>query len=86
MEQLRARVTDRPGAAEQGLQCAARPAIDLVRETAGEAAQALAAIEAPLLALARHLEDVLDEETDSCRPRSAPGSRGRCAASTAAPA
>ncbi|MDR6531391.1 ATP-dependent DNA helicase DinG [Caulobacter rhizosphaerae] len=65
IEQLRARVTDRPGAAEQGLQCAARPAIELVRERAGEAAKALAAIEAPLLALARHLEDVLDEEADT---------------------
>jgi ATP-dependent DNA helicase DinG len=47
IEQLRARVTDRPGAAEQGLQCAARPAIDLVRERAGEASRALAGHRGP---------------------------------------
>jgi ATP-dependent DNA helicase DinG len=60
LEQLRARADP----SELGQQCAARPAIDLVRDSAREAARALAAVEAPLLALARHLEDVLDEETD----------------------
>jgi ATP-dependent DNA helicase DinG len=60
LEQLRARSDP----SELGQQCAARPAIDLVRDSAREAARALAAVEAPLLALARHLEDVLDEETD----------------------
>ncbi|MDP1739385.1 MAG: ATP-dependent DNA helicase [Caulobacter sp.] len=60
MEQLRARAS----ASDQGMECAARPATDLVRETAAEAARAIAAVEAPLLALARHLEDVLDQETD----------------------
>jgi len=58
MEQLRARAAP----SEVGQECAARPALDLVRTTAREAAQALARIEAPLLALARALEDVLDEE------------------------
>ena len=33
-------------------------------ETAAEAARALAAIEAPTLALSRRLEDLLDEEAD----------------------
>lgn len=63
IEQLRARSGDR-GGADLGLQCDARPAIDLVRERAPEAAKALAAIEAPLLALARALEDVLDEDAE----------------------
>ncbi len=63
IEQLRARSSER-GGAEQGLQCAARPAVDLVRERAGEAARALAGIEAPLLALARQLEDVRDEDAE----------------------
>jgi len=35
-----------------------------VRETAGAAAKALAQVEAPLLALARHLESLLDDETE----------------------
>jgi ATP-dependent DNA helicase DinG len=63
IEQLRARSGDR-GGADLGLQCDARPATDLVRERAPEAAKALAAIEAPLLALARALEDVLDEDAE----------------------
>jgi ATP-dependent DNA helicase DinG len=58
IEQLRARSS----ASEIGMECAARPALDLVRDTAREAAVALARVEAPLLALARHLEDVLDED------------------------
>jgi ATP-dependent DNA helicase DinG len=45
-----------------GMECGARPAIDLVRETAPAAAHALAQIEAPLIALARALEDLLDDE------------------------
>ncbi len=60
MEQLRARASP----SDQGLECAARPALDLVRETAATAAAALASVEAPLLALSKHLEDVLDEEAD----------------------
>ena len=44
------------------MECAARPALDLVRTTARRAAEALALIEAPLLALVRALEDLLDEE------------------------
>jgi ATP-dependent DNA helicase DinG len=47
------------------MECAARPAIDLVRETAREAAAALARIETPLLALARALADVLDEDAET---------------------
>lgn len=58
IEQLRARSAP----SEVGMECAARPALDLVRDTAREAAAALAGVEAPLLALARHLEDVLDDE------------------------
>ncbi|WP_374534676.1 ATP-dependent DNA helicase [Phenylobacterium sp.] len=58
IEQLRARAAP----SDVGMECAARPALDLVRATAREAAAALARIEAPLLALARALEDLLDEE------------------------
>jgi ATP-dependent DNA helicase DinG len=58
IEQLRARAAP----SDIGMECGARPALDLVRTTAREAAAALARIEAPLLALARHLEDLLDEE------------------------
>jgi ATP-dependent DNA helicase DinG len=58
IEQLRARAA----ASDVGMECAARPALDLVRETARGAAAALAKLEAPLLALARYLEDVLDDE------------------------
>lgn len=61
LEQLRARAT----ASDVGMECAARPGLDMVRQTAAEAARAIAAVEAPLLALARHLEDVLDEDTDT---------------------
>lgn len=64
MEQLRARAEP----SEMGQECAARPALDLVRETARDAARALAEIEAPLLALARHLEDILDEDADELPP------------------
>ena len=58
IEQLRARAAP----SDVGMECAARPALDLVRDTARTAAQALAGVEAPLLALARHLEDILDDE------------------------
>jgi len=58
MEQLRARAAP----SEVGMECAARPALDLVRETARAAAEGLARIEAPLVALARQLEQVLDDE------------------------
>ncbi|MGA0546471.1 ATP-dependent DNA helicase [Brevundimonas sp. VNH65] len=60
LEQVRARASEGPG--EFGAECAVRPATEPVLETARGAAQALAAIEAPLLALSRHLEDILDEE------------------------
>jgi ATP-dependent DNA helicase DinG len=66
LEQLRARAAP----SEVGMECAARPALDLVREMAREAAQALAAIEAPLVALARHLEDILDAEAATLEPSS----------------
>ena len=61
LEQLRARTQP----SELGMECAARPALELVRETAETAARALAAIEAPLLALSRCLEDVLDDDSDT---------------------
>jgi ATP-dependent DNA helicase DinG len=64
LEQLRARAAP----SEVGMECAARPALDLVRETARAAASALAKVEAPLLALARHLEDVLDDEAAILQP------------------
>jgi ATP-dependent DNA helicase DinG len=60
LEQLAARAAP----SEVGQECAARPAIDLVRLRAGEAAQALSAIETPLIALARCLESILDEAAD----------------------
>ncbi|HEX2561180.1 helicase C-terminal domain-containing protein, partial [Phenylobacterium sp.] len=69
LEQLRARAAP----SEVGMECQARPAIDLVRESAREAAEALGRIEAPLLALARALEDLLDEEAATL----APGDRAR---------
>jgi len=58
MEQLRARAAP----SEVGMECAARPALDLVRATARAAAEALGKVEAPLVALARQLEQVLDDE------------------------
>ena len=64
LEQLRARAAS----SEIGMECAARPALDLVREQARAAASALAAVEAPLLALARTLEDILDEEAATLGP------------------
>ncbi|MBS0410718.1 MAG: ATP-dependent DNA helicase [Proteobacteria bacterium] len=64
LEQLRARAA----ASDLGMECQARPAIDLVRDTARAAAAALGSVEAPLLALARHLEDVLDEDSDTLGP------------------
>ena len=65
LDQLRARTSDSrsPSGGEFGMECALKPVTDPVAETARAAAQALAAIEAPLLALARHLEDILDDET-----------------------
>jgi ATP-dependent DNA helicase DinG len=65
IEQLRARAAP----SEMGQECAARPALELVRETARAAARALAEIEAPLLALSRHLEDILDDEADILPPQ-----------------
>ena len=69
LEQLRARTGENAtgrnaawGGGEFGMECALRPVTDPVVETAREAARALAEIEAPLLALSRHLEDILDEE------------------------
>ncbi|MGQ2990556.1 MAG: ATP-dependent DNA helicase [Brevundimonas sp.] len=69
LEQVRARTSDAAtGGAEFGAECAVRPATEPLLETARGAAQALAAIEAPLLALSRHLEDVLDEEAAELDP------------------
>ena len=60
LEQLRARASP----SEVGMECAARPALDLVRCTARAAAEAIAALETPLLSLARQLEIILDDEAD----------------------
>jgi ATP-dependent DNA helicase DinG len=64
LEQLRARTSEQsgPGGTEFGMECSLRPVTDPVLETAREAAKALADVEAPLLALSRHLEDILDDE------------------------
>ncbi|WP_395945249.1 ATP-dependent DNA helicase [Brevundimonas sp.] len=64
LNQLRARTAENSsyGGPEFGMECALKPVTDPVAETARAAAQALAAIEAPLLALSRHLEDILDDE------------------------
>ena len=62
LEQLRARTSESRQGPEFGMECALQPAIEPLIETARGAAQALAAVEAPLLALARHLEDILDDE------------------------
>ena len=64
LDQLRARTSDSrtPSGGEFGMECALKPVTDPVAETARAAAGALAAIEAPLLALARHLEDILDDD------------------------
>jgi len=61
LEQLRARAAP----SEMGMECAARPALDRVRETARAAAVAIGDVEVPLLALARHLADLLDDEANS---------------------
>lgn len=61
LEQLRARAMP----SEVGMECAVRPALDLVRRTAGIAANAITALEQPLLTLAGLLETILDEEADT---------------------
>ena len=58
LEQVRAR----SAANELGQECAARPALEMVRQGARAAAQALAAVEAPLVTLAKHLNQILDDE------------------------
>jgi ATP-dependent DNA helicase DinG len=65
LEQLRARTSESggPGGIEFGLECSVRPVTDPVLDAAREAARALAAVETPLLALSRHLEDILDDES-----------------------
>jgi ATP-dependent DNA helicase DinG len=60
LEQVRARSDPRGG--DLGQECSAKPATPAVLEAAPHAARALAAVEAPLLALARGLEDLLDDE------------------------
>ena len=52
------------------MECSLRPVTDPVLETAREAARALAAVETPLLALSRHLEDILDDEASELEPAS----------------
>jgi ATP-dependent DNA helicase DinG len=64
LTQLRARSEANPSL-ELGMECAARPVIDEVREAAPAAAFALAEVEKPLLTLARALETLLDDESDN---------------------
>ena len=72
LEQIRARTSEAASSAasEFGTECAVRPATESLLETARGAAQAIAALEAPLLALARHLEDILDDEANELEPAS----------------
>lgn len=67
LDQLRARSPD-PNDLEGGLECALHPAIASLTDAARAAALALAELEGPLKALARHLEDRLDEEADTLEP------------------
>ncbi len=60
LDQLRARADPK----SDGMECAARPAIEPVKAAALVAARALAAVEAPLVTLARALQDLLDAEAD----------------------
>jgi ATP-dependent DNA helicase DinG len=64
IEQLRARATP----SDTGMECAARPALDGVREAARAAAAAIGAVLTPLQTLSRLLEDVLDEEAERLGP------------------
>lgn len=61
LEQLRARAAE-SGGTEFGLECPLHPVTEPVLAAAREAAKAIADLEAPLLTLSRHLEDILDEE------------------------
>lgn len=72
LEQLRARTSENASGSgvEFGMECSLRPVTDPVLETAREAAKALANVEAPLLALSRHLEDILDDEASELEPSS----------------
>ncbi|MES2835115.1 MAG: helicase C-terminal domain-containing protein, partial [Pseudomonadota bacterium] len=72
LEQLRARTSENASGSgvEFGMECSLRPVTDPVLETAREAAQAIANVEAPLLALSRHLEDILDDEAAELEPSS----------------
>lgn len=63
LDQLRARTSGAAGdARHEGMECAARPAIAPVKVAALEASRALAAVEAPLVTLAKALQDLLDDE------------------------
>ena len=64
LEQVRARAEPARRGGDVATECAALPPVDAVRLAAPAAAAALAAVEAPLVALARALEDLLDDEAD----------------------
>ena len=65
LDQIRARArVIGPNGQESGAECSARPVIDAVREAAPAAAEALLAVERPLVQLAKALEDLLDSEAD----------------------
>ena len=64
LDQVRAR-SGQAKPADMGEECAARPAIDAVKLAIPPAQDALAAIERPLVALAKALEDLLDQEAET---------------------
>ena len=72
LEQLRARTSENASGSgvEFGMECSLRPVTDPVLEAAREAAKAIANVETPLLALSRHLEDILDDEASELEPSS----------------
>jgi len=65
LEQIRARTSETAssGNNEFGTECAVRPATEPLLDSARGAARAIAALEAPLLSLSRHLEDILDDQS-----------------------
>ena len=58
LDQLKARADQKA----EGMECAARPALDAVKEAALGAARALQALGTPLIALSKALEAMLDDE------------------------
>jgi ATP-dependent DNA helicase DinG len=65
LEQLRARTSDnaRAAASNSGMECSLHPGDRTGDGSRARSRPTLAAVEAPLLALSRHLEDILDDES-----------------------